>query len=354
MSGTELVQVEAAALAAFGRALLEASGATPANAATVIDHLVEAERMGLRSHGIIRIPQYLNDIEAGEIVPDAVPEVTHPVPGRALVDGRRGFGMVVGHAMAEEAVRLARIYGVGFVAGRHMGHTGRIGAYPAAMAETSCLGIAVCSGPPSGHWVAPFGGLEGRLATNPIAYAYPVAGAAPVVADFSTSVLPEGVVRSLRNRGMPAPEGALRDASGRPSTDPAALYGPPRGTIQPLGGAFGYRGTALALLVETLATVLSGDTVDDPSREGSGLAMIAISVDDDFAARAAGLSAYLRSSRPLDPVRPVLIPGEREQRQAAEALAGAILVDGPTWRAMVDHARLAIAVPPTLPADPLS
>jgi uncharacterized oxidoreductase len=345
MSMTGPIEVDTAALTAFGRALLEAAGATPDNARTAIDHLVEAERMGLRSHGILRIPQYLHEIEIGEIVPGAVPTTTRTAPGRALVDGRRGFGMVVGHAMAEEAVRLASENGIGFVAGRHMGHTGRIGAYPTAMAKSGCLGIAVCSGPPSGHWVAPFGGLDGRLSTNPIAYAWPVEGGAPVVADFSTSVVPEGVVRSLKNRGLQAPQGALRDAAGRPATDPAALYGPPGGAIQPLGGEAGYRGTALGLLVEALAALLSGDSVDDHAREGSDLAMIAIRVDDAFAARAAILSAHVKSSRPLDPSRPVLMPGEREQRHEEESRAGTILVDGPTWAAMVARAGSSVPLP---------
>ncbi|MFO1149931.1 MAG: Ldh family oxidoreductase [Alsobacter sp.] len=345
---TEPVEVDAAALEAFGRALLVAAGATPGHARTVVGHLLEAERMGLRSHGIMRIPQYLHDIEAGEIVPDAEPQVMRTAPGCAHVDGGRGFGMVVGHAMAEEAVRLATANGVGFVTGRHMGHTGRIGAYPAAVARAGCLGIAVCSGPPSGHWVAPFGGLEGRLSTNPIAYAWPVAGAEPVVADFSTSVVPEGVIRSLKNRGLQAPPGALRDARGRPSTDPDALYGPPRGAIQAMGGDAGYRGTALGLLVEALAALLSGDDVNDQGREGSDLAMIAIRVDAGFAGRAATLSSHLTSSPPLDPSRPVLMPGDRELRHAAEACSGTVLVDAPSWAALVARAGPRVPVPPVL------
>jgi LDH2 family malate/lactate/ureidoglycolate dehydrogenase len=345
MSEAVSVRVELGDLAAFGRALLEAAGATAENAEIVMKHLLEADKMGLNSHGVIRIPQYLDDIAAGEIVPDAVPVLNQLAPGRTLVDGGRGFGMVVGLAMATEAIRLAHTNGVGFVAGRHLGHTGRIGSYPDAMARAGCLGIAVCSGPPSGHWVAPFGGRAGRLATNPIAYAYPVVGAEPVVGDFSTSVVPEGVIRSLRNRGLSAPEGALRDASGRPSSDPAALYGPPRGTIQPLGGALGYRGTALGILVEALATLLSGDAIDDPTREGSDLAMLAVAVDDGFAERAAGMSAYMRSSPPIDPACPVMMPGEREQNEAVRPDTGTILLDGPTWRSMVARAGSAIRVP---------
>jgi uncharacterized oxidoreductase len=265
------------------------------------------------------------------------------------VDGNRGFGQVVGLAMAAEVVALARTTGVAFVAGRHMGHTGRIGAYAETIAGAGMVGIAVCSGPRSGHFVAPFGGAEGRLATNPIAYAIPSAEGAPIVADFSTSVAPEGVIRSLLHRGLPAPTGALRDAAGRPTNDPAALYASPRGSIQPLGGDVGYRGTALALLVEVFAALLAEDDTDDLSRTGSNLAMLAIAGDAALAGRAARMGCYVRSARPSDPARPVLLPGEREQRAAAAALD--IAVDGPTWAALADAATAAgIALPAIVPA----
>jgi L-lactate dehydrogenase len=160
--------------------------------------------------------------------------------------------------------------------------------------------------------------------------------------------VPEGVVRSLKNRGLAAPEGALRDAAGRPTTDPDVLYAAPRGTIQPLGGAFGYRGTALGILVDVLAALLAEDEADDPLREGSNLAMLAIALDDGFAARAARMAGYLRSSPAIDAARPVMMPGERERREAA-AGGGQVLVDGPTFAAMVARAGAVIPVPPTLP-----
>ena len=153
-----------------------------------------------------------------------------------------------------------------------------MGAYPEALARAGCIGIAACSGPPSGHWVAPFGGREGRISTNPIAFAWPVEGAEPAVADFSTAATAEGVVRSLRNRGLPAPDGMLRDAEGRPTSDPGVLYATPGGAIQPLGGSLGYRGTALALLAEVLTTLLSGESIDDAARVGTDMAVIAIVV----------------------------------------------------------------------------
>ena len=328
------VSVAQAPLCRFSRRLLEAAGATEAHAKIVADHLLEADTMGLRSHGFMRLPQYLAEITSGEIDPAAKAAIRRLAPGRAEVDGGRGFGQVVGTAIADTAIRLARETGVSFVAGRHIGHTGRIGAYSERMAREGFVGIAVCSGPRSGHWVAPFGGREGRISTNPIAFAAPRAGARPISADFSTSVAPEGVIRSLMNHGLPAPSGALRDSAGRPTSDPAALYARPRGAIQPLGESVGYRGTALAILVEILAALLAGDETDDLARKGSNLAMIAIRPDGGFGVRAARMTAYLATCAPIDPTRPVMIPGDREHAAAARLGPGPIEVDGPTWKAM--------------------
>jgi LDH2 family malate/lactate/ureidoglycolate dehydrogenase len=198
--------------------------------------------------------------------------------------------------------------------------------------------------------VAPFGGLEGRLSTNPIAFAYPSQDDgrdnAPVVADFSTSVAPEGVIRGLLHRGLPAPAGALRDAWGQPTTDPAALYGTPQGALQPLGGPVGYRGTALGLLVDVLAALLAGDEADDADRAGSNLAMLAITADTGFADRAGRMGRYIRSSPAIDPENPVMLPGERERREMRRAGDGPVPVDGPTWEAMVKAAAPAGIRPP--------
>jgi len=326
--------------------LLQAAGAPADSARTVVEHLLEADALGLKSHGVMRVPQYLDDIATGGIDPRATPRFTRSAAARSFCDGGKGFGQVVGLAMAREAIDIARAAGVAFVTGRYMGHTGRIGAYPEAIAAAGMVGVAVCSGPRAGHWVAPFGGRDGRLATNPIAYALPVRNSAPIVADFSTSVVPEGVVRALRNRGLQAPEGALRDAAGKPTTDPSVLYATPRGAIQPLGGAFGYRGTALGILVDVLAALLAGDTTEDTAREGSNLAILAIAADDALATRAEGMSTYLRSSPPLEAERPVLLPGEREQREAARAGDGPISVDAMTWSALQAAAKAkGIAVP---------
>ena len=133
--------------------------------------------MGLHSHGIMRIPQYLAEIESGIIDPPAEPEIVPTGASRLSVDGQRGFGQVVGMLMVEALVPVAQATGVAMANGRHLGHTGRIGAYPEALAQAGLIGLAVCNGAPSGHWVAPFGGRDGRISTNPIAVGWPVDGA---------------------------------------------------------------------------------------------------------------------------------------------------------------------------------
>jgi LDH2 family malate/lactate/ureidoglycolate dehydrogenase len=325
-------RVKAADMVTVGCALLERSGASPKHARIVMDHLIDSSAMDLHSHGVMRIPQYLAEIEAGIIDPRAKPEFEKTAPSRLAVDGRRGFGQVVGILMVEALVPLAQETGIAMANGRHLGHTGRIGAYPEALAKQGLVGLAVCNGSPSGHWVAAFGGRDGRISTNPIAVGWPVEGQSPVVADFSTATAPEGVIRVMRDRGVLAPEGYLRDAEGRATRDPNVLYAKHKGAIQPLGGDLGYRATALALFVEVLTTILNGDAIDNHSRKGTDMTILAIAPQSGFAELARGLSDHIRASPALDPSKPVQMPGDREI--VAADRSSALRVDGPTWDAV--------------------
>src|SRR5207244_6782686 len=153
---------------------------------------------------------------------------------------------------------------------RRCNHVARLGAYVQAAAERNFIALATCNSPVHGHFVLPWGGRQPRLATNPLAYAVPASGD-PIVADFSTSVVPEGKVRVYRNEGKQLPPGWAVDASGRPTTDPAAFYGPPRGSLLPLGGPAGHKGFALGLLVELLGSALAGVGPTDPNAGGNGV-----------------------------------------------------------------------------------
>jgi uncharacterized oxidoreductase len=328
--------------------LLRRVGASTEAAGIVADHLVDASLRGVHSHGLIRVPQYLDEASTDAFDPTAMPSVAHRVGGLVTLDGHRAFGQVGGVRAAQLAVDVAHDLGCSIVTVGRVAHTGRIGAYAEAIAERGMLGIVFASGTGmEGRRVAPFGGVEGRYITDPIAYAF-FAGSTLISADFATSATAEGVVRSLRNRGLPAPEWMLFDPDGSPTTDPMVLYRTPPGTIQPLGGpAQGHKGSALNLMVEALATLLAGREFDEAASPHNTLAVLAIRVDGEFRGRAGRLVDYVSSTRPANPRRPVLLPGAPERQ--ARAAARSVELDRPSWDAIrVWAGRLGVRLPTPL------
>ncbi len=324
---------------------------TPAdNAEAVADHLVEASMMGVHSHGVLRVPSYVAFVEEGRVDPAARPVVAEDRGTRVVLDGNRSFGQVAARAACDVAVTRARSGGVVVASVRGAGHLGRIGAYTSALAAAGLVGLAFCSNPPWQHNVAWYGSKVGRLGTNPVAYAFPTS-TDPVVADLSTSATPEGRVRLAWNEGRAVPEGLIRDARGRPTTDPERFYAEPPGTLEPLGGADnGHKGSALALLVEVMATLLAGEAVDDHTRENN-LTLVAIAPPPGFAALADSLAAHIHAAEPISAGRAVLLPGERGRQALADA--GPVLVDGTTWCAIQAHAeRLGVPLPEAAPTRP--
>lgn len=329
-------------MSAVGAALFEAAGALRHEAELTARELVTSSLMGLDSHGILRIPEYLDLVAEGRIVPGAEIRVLPSSSTTAVVDCGLSFGAVGGHRAIGEAIHLARLARVACVVTRNCNHVGRLGAYVQVAAEQGMIAIATCNSPIYGHFVLPWGGKQGRLATNPIAYAVPTGGD-PIVADFSTSVAPEGKIRFYKNEGLPLPAGWVLDADGRPTTDAAAFYGPPRGGILPLGGSAGHKGFALGLLVEILGSALAGIESTDESVVGNGVCFVVINPAafvpmDVFETLTDGLVRYIKSSPPIDGVDEVLVPGELEFRTLRRRLREGIPVDGPTWQAIQAHA----------------
>lgn len=340
-----MLTLKATDAAGFVDALLRKSGAPPAHSTVVAEHLVENSRLGVHSHGLIRVPQYIQEIRAREVDPRARPRRIRTRQAVTWVAGNSCFGPVAGLYCARQAVALAQEHGIGLVIANRLAHTGRLGAYAELLAAENCLALIFGTGPRRGHIVAPFGGIEGRLSTNPIAFAIPN-GSSPIVADFATSQVPEGKVRTARNRGARLPPGVLQDPDGNPTEDPAVLYARPRGTLLPLGGTeFGHKGYALGILVEAMGTLLAGDDAVDPSRPGWNLTVIAITTGRGFDGSTGRLAEYLRSARPADSSRPVLVPGDPE-RSAREREF--LEVDEQTWAETEAIAReLEIEIPST-------
>jgi len=267
---------------------------------------------------------YVEEVLAGRIRPGAPVRVVRQTANLAVVDCGLNFGAVAASRMVEIACAKAQAAGIAYVVSRHCHHVGRLGGWVQKVAERGLFGLAVANSSKHGHFVVPWGGREGRLATNPLAFAAPTSGR-PVVLDMSTSMIAEGKIRVLLHAGQQVPPGRVQDADGRPTTDPQRFYGPPRGTILPLGGELGYKGFGLALLVEILGSVLAGEPLTDDFRYINGLGLLAIDPKPlcgrrRFRSLMDQLCAYITSCPPAPGHEEVTMPGEldfrtKEQRQ---------------------------------------
>ncbi len=319
----------------FVQRVFESCGAPKAEAQIVADHLLTANLVGVDSHGLIRVTQYLDEIRAGSIVPGAPITVLNETETTAVVDGAWNFGMVAALRAMEVGLEKAREHRTACVVTRRCGHAGRLGHYTSYAAERGFFAFGVCNSPRHGHFVLPWGGREARLATNPISYGVPTDFGHPIVADFSTAAAPEGKIRLYRDRGVQVPEGWIVDGEGKATKEPGDFYGPPQGAILPFGGESGYRGYALSLLVEILGGALGGldITVDQP---GNGLAFIVIDLSaflpmTELLPLIDKVRTYMKSSPPAAGSSGVLLPGEPEYLQAEIRKQTGIPVDDNLW-----------------------
>jgi LDH2 family malate/lactate/ureidoglycolate dehydrogenase len=320
-------------LLALAERLIGALGASAEDARTVAEHLAGANLAGHDSHGIIRIAQYRDHVRQGKIRPDRKPQIVRQTTTTALLDGNLAWGQVVARRAMETAIAKARANGVSAVCVRNCYHVGRAGVYPLQAAEEGFIAQIHCNG----HGVvrvAPWGGTEPRLATNPMAIAIPTGGR-PILVDITTSVVAEGKVRLARNAGKALPEGWVLDGAGRPATDPAELYR--GGSLLPFGGREGHKGYGLSVVVDLLGGALSGagcGLLTD--KVGNGLFIqvtdpAAFGEREEFYGRAAEFLAYLKTSPPRAGGE-VLWPGEPEERTAERRRREGIDIDEGTWR----------------------
>jgi LDH2 family malate/lactate/ureidoglycolate dehydrogenase len=331
-------RIQAAALMQFAVEVFKACGAPAVEAAIVADHLVTANLMGVDSHGVMRISQYVQDISEQAIVPGAPINIRWDTDTTAIVDGAWNFGMVTASRAMEVAIRKAQQHHTACVVTERCGHAGRLGTYTQFAAENGLLAVGVCNSPRHGHFVLPWGGRAGRLGTNPISFAVPTSVGPAIIADFSTSAAPEGKIRLYRDQGKTLPEGWIVDAQGVPSINPSDFYGPPMGSILPFGREIGYRGYALSLLVEILGGALAGHDIA-VERPGNGVAFFVIDISAfipvaQFHALIERMRSYLKSSPPADGFSEVLLPGEPDFRTAESRRLEGIPIDEKTWSEM--------------------
>ncbi|MCC6889166.1 MAG: Ldh family oxidoreductase, partial [Hyphomicrobiales bacterium] len=207
------------ALMAFTRAALKACGLPPADAAAVAEAMIEADLIGVDTHGIARLPQYVQVLQRGQINVRPSIRLAETGPATAVVDGDNGMGHLVMTYAARTAAELARTSGVAWVGTRRSNHAGAGGVYAAMMLAHGMIGIYGAAS--SANHMAVWGGSEPLLGTNPIAVAIPARDEAPVVLDIATSLSSFGTIRKHQSEGKMIPEGwMISRVDGSPITDP--------------------------------------------------------------------------------------------------------------------------------------
>jgi uncharacterized oxidoreductase len=344
-------KIAAAHLERYVVAIFEAAGASSEQASIVGAHLVEADLAGVKSHGVLRVPQYLGAVQTGKVKLDVRPEIVLETKSTSVVDGRKGFGQVVCNEAMSLAIHKALQNGIAAVTVRNTYHSGCIACYTKKAAAKGLIGIVMVNAGGGGQSVAPFGGLARRLATNPLSIAAPSGNSQPIVLDIATSVAPEGKLRYYYQNGKPVPLGWIADSQGRSTTDPKVFY-ESGGVLLPLGGPAGYKGFGLAFMIDVLAGALSGAGCcrADAPEPSDGLLLMAINIKcfvplATYYQQVSLLIEHVKCCPPAPGFKGVFVPGEVEYEEEQKRRREGIDLDAATWR-RVCHAASSLGVEP--------
>src|SRR5215469_14080358 len=342
-----MISIDHTKLHGIASRVFEAAGSDADEARIIADHLIEANLRGHDSHGVGLIPNYLQHLANGTVVPNRKGRVVSENGSLIVYDGERAWGQIAAREATMVAIAKARETGVAVVALRNPHHIGRVGTYGELCAAAGLVSFHFVNVTDSQPAVAPWRGTDARFSTNPVCIAIPGAEPErPIILDMATSVIAMGKVRVARNKGEQMKPGILLDGEGKPTTDPGAMYRRPRGAVLTFGEHKGY---ALAFVCEMLAGALCGSGTMRPERQGAGTAtngMLMIVIDpgrlidrDWLRDEIAAMTAYITASPPRQPGEPVLIPGDPERLTRAERLAHGVPIDEETWRELVEAAR---------------
>jgi uncharacterized oxidoreductase len=325
---------------------------SPEEARRIATYLTTANLTGHDSHGVIRVPVYIRWKKMGSVVPNQTPEVVVETPSLVVVDGKFGYGQTVTPLAVKLGIEKCKKSGLAALALRNSGHLGRVGDWAEMAAAEGLVSVYFVNAAGS-LLVAPYGGVEKRLSTAPYCVGIPRLGQDPIVLDFATSIVAEGKVLVASRGGKKLPKGALIDADGTRSEDPAVLYGPheadgPRDHTKGTGAirAFGeHKGSGLAFICELLGGALTGTGATAANRRFAN-GMLAFYIDPKvvdpanfFDGEITRYTDFIRETKPVSGVDQVLVPGDPERKTHAERTRNGIPLPDDTWAAIVNTAR---------------
>jgi LDH2 family malate/lactate/ureidoglycolate dehydrogenase len=307
----------------FVRRLLTANGVPSADASIVADCLVQADLRGVDTHGVIRLPGYLDRLRRGLINPRPDLRLAHATPVAASLDGQNGFGFVVARRAMAAAIHIARTYGIGLVSARRSTHFGMAASYVLQAVEAGFIAIVFTNASPA---MPPWGGRKALLGTSPFAAGVPAGDEHPFVLDMSPAVAARGKIRRALRRGEPIPSGYALDAEGKPTTDAAKAL---QGVVLPVGGP---KGSGIAMLMDILAGVISGSAFggdvgdqykDYDHPQNVGHFFLALQPDlfisaAEFRSRMDTLVQRVHACPAAEGFSGIFMPGELEARQEVE------------------------------------
>ena len=296
----------------------KAAGLGDEAARLLADSLIQADLWGHQSHGVMRLFWYLKRLTSGATRVDAVPELLVDAGALAVVDGQDGLGQLTADFAIKQAIVRAKQHGVGAVSVRNSGHFGTAMYYTRQAAEADCIGFLSTNASPA---MAPWGGCEKRVGTNPWSIAAPAGEYPPMLLDIANTAVARGKLYLAQKQGQAIPEDWAIDALGNPTSDPAAGIA---GTLLPMAGHKGY---AIATMIDVLSGVLSGSGFGrqvigpyQPSgAAGVGHFICVIDIGkcrpiDEFYADMARLIEELKSTPKAPTTEEIFYPGELEAR----------------------------------------
>jgi ureidoglycolate dehydrogenase (NAD+) len=304
-----LVLLRAEDLQRYAAALLKSGGFTEPQARQTAEVLVWANLRGVDSHGVLRVPRYVEMVESGVIDPAAEPSLARRDGAVSVLEARRAPGATAMIAAMDEAIDRASQFGVGWCCARGITHAGAVGYYALEAVRRGCIGIVMTASSPL---MAYHGARVSGVSTNPIAIAAPSTGD-PILLDMSTATVALGKIMAARDAGASIPDTWGVDGEGCPTTNPKEVA-----TLTPLGGP---KGSGLSLMIEIIASLLVSNPVIAPALQGeksagmNGVALAmrvgAVGALDPFRLEVDRLAAAVRGLPRATGVESILMPGER-------------------------------------------
>ena len=345
----DIIRIGRAELHAFTSAIFVAAGVSPAHADEWAKMLIWANLRGTDSHGIIRIPRYLDLLKSKSINPAPNIRVERKMGAAVVLEADRASAAVAMTQAVAEAVACAREVGVGWCAARNITHSGAIGYFAIQVAEAGMAGMVMSA---SGPMMTYPGTRVSAVSSNPIAFAVPRRNGRPYLIDFSTGVAANGKIMGAKDRGEKIPLGWGLDAQGNDTTDPAAIE-----TLLPLGGA---KGAGLSFMIECMTSLLLShpriapdledrSIEDNPFLNGAVMAINVGAFGDPavFEREAERLGKAIVGLPRADGVEKIMLPGERGDGIRAEREAAGIPISKGTWQRI---AKVAVALGVVVPA----